>query len=83
MRCFCCQIYIYYIYTDNAVLFSFSLDLSAPNEKASSSSLVLAVICWAHAPRGGVTRQGVVLTDLSSLGDWQQNSALFSVSVTS
>jgi hypothetical protein len=24
-----------------------------------------------------------VLTDLSSLGDWQQNSALFSVSVTS
>ncbi len=28
---------------------------------------VLAVLCWARAPRGGVTRQGIVLTDLESL----------------
>ena len=31
----------------------------------------LAVNAGARAPRGGVTRQGVVLTDLQSLGDCQ------------
>ena len=33
----------------------------------SGVGVVLAVICWARAPRGDVTRQGVVLTDLQSL----------------
>ena len=39
-----------------------------------SGGIVLAVICWARAPRGGVTRQGVVLTDLQSLLDSRQTS---------
>ena len=34
-------------------------------------SRVLAVNAGARAPRGGVTRQGVVLTDLPSLCDCQ------------
>jgi hypothetical protein len=39
--------------------------------------LSLAVIyARARAPRGGVTRQGVVLTDLQSLLDCQQNFSL-------
>jgi hypothetical protein len=33
--------------------------------------LILSLICWAPAPRGGVTRQGVVLTDLQSRLDCQ------------
>ena len=38
----------------------------------SFSGIVLVVICWARAPGGGgVTRQGVVLTDLQSLLDCQ------------
>jgi len=35
------------------------------------SCIVLAVICCARAPRGSVTGQGVVLTDLQSLLDYQ------------
>jgi hypothetical protein len=37
------------------------------NGQTESGGMVLAVTCWARAPRGGVTRQGVVLTDLESL----------------
>ena len=36
-----------------------------------NSFSLLAVICWARAPRVGVTRQGTVLTDLQSLLDCQ------------
>jgi hypothetical protein len=39
--------------------------------KRESGGIVLAVRCWARAPRGGVTPQGVVLTDLQSLLDCQ------------
>jgi hypothetical protein len=38
---------------------------------SESWGTVLAVICWPRAPRGGVTRQGDVLTDLHSLFDCQ------------
>jgi hypothetical protein len=38
-----------------------------PHGQTESGGIVLAVICWAHAPRGGVTRQDVVLADLQSL----------------
>jgi hypothetical protein len=37
---------------------------------------VLAVNAGARAPRGGVTRQGVVLTDLQSLLDCRKNLSL-------
>jgi hypothetical protein len=46
-----------------------------PHGQTESGGIVLAVICWS-APRGGVTRQGVVLTDLQSLLDCQQNLSL-------
>jgi hypothetical protein len=39
--------------------------------RAESGGSVIAVICWARAPRGGITGQGVVLTDLKSLFDCQ------------
>jgi hypothetical protein len=39
--------------------------------KRRVEGIVLAVICRARAPRCGVTRQGVVLTDLQSLVDCQ------------
>jgi hypothetical protein len=42
---------------------------AVPQQKPQSGGIVLAVICWARAPRGGVTRQGVALTDLQSLLD--------------
>ena len=44
-----------------------------PHGQTESRGRVLAVIAGARAPRGGVTRQGVVLTDLMSLLDCQQN----------
>ena len=45
-----------------------SLSLHGQTE---SGGRVLAVNAGARARRGGVTRQGVVLTDLPSLGDCQ------------
>jgi hypothetical protein len=47
-----------------------------PNGQTESGGRVLAVNAEARAPRGGVTRQGVVLTDLQSLRDCQQNFSL-------
>ena len=41
------------------------------HDQTESGGIVLAVICWARAPTGGVTRQGVALTDLESLLDCQ------------
>jgi hypothetical protein len=38
--------------------------------QAESGGIVLAT-CWPRVPRGGVTRQGVALTDLQSLDDRQ------------
>ena len=35
-----------------------SLSLGVPHGHTESGGLVLAVICWARAPRGGVTGQG-------------------------
>jgi hypothetical protein len=49
----------------------------APHDQTESGGIVLAVNARARAPRGGVTRQGVVLTDLQSLLDCQQ---IFSLS---
>jgi hypothetical protein len=40
------------------------LGLLVPHGQTESGGVVLAVICWARARRGGVSRQGVVLTDL-------------------
>jgi hypothetical protein len=42
-----------------------------PHGQTESGGRVLAINAGAHAPRGGVTRQGVVLTDLPSLPDCQ------------
>jgi hypothetical protein len=43
-----------------------------PHGQTENGGIVLAVICWARgSPRGGVTRQGVVLTDLQSPLDCQ------------
>jgi hypothetical protein len=42
-----------------------------PQGQWESGGIVLAVHAGARAPRGGVTRQGVVLTDLQSLLDCQ------------
>ena len=47
-----------------------------PHGQTESGGRVLAVKAEARAPRGGVTRQGVVLTDLQSLRDCQQNFSL-------
>jgi hypothetical protein len=41
-----------------------------------------AVNAGAHAPWGGVTRQGVVLTDLQSLRDCQYNFTFLSLSLS-
>ena len=38
--------------------------------------IVLAVVCWAPSAQRRCTRQGVVLTDLQSLLDCQQNFSL-------
>ena len=45
-----------------------------PHGQTESGGRVLAVNAGARAPRGGVTRQGVVRTDLQSLLDFQLNS---------
>ena len=42
-----------------------------PHGQTESGGRVLAVNAGARAPRGGVTRQDVVLTDLQSLCDCQ------------
>jgi hypothetical protein len=47
-----------------------SLRRSVWDPETFAPGIVLAVICWARAS-GGVTRQGVVLTDLQSLPDCQ------------
>jgi hypothetical protein len=47
-----------------------------PHGQLESGGRVLAVKAGARAPIGGVTRQGVVLTDLHSLLDCQQHFSL-------
>ena len=48
------------------------LPQGVPQGQTENGGIVLAVICWSpSAPRGGVTRQGVVFTDLQSLLDCQ------------
>ena len=47
-----------------------------PHGQTESGGRVLAVNAGAREPRGGVTRQGIVLTDLQSLRDCQQNFSL-------
>ena len=47
------------------------LVLTRPHGPTESGGRVLAVNDGARAPRGGVARQGVVLTDLQSLRDCQ------------
>jgi len=42
-----------------------------PHGQTESGGIVLAVMCGARAPRGGVNRKGVVFTDLQSLLDRQ------------
>ena len=42
-----------------------------PHGQTESGCRALAVNAGARAPRGGVPRQGVVLTDLQSLSDCQ------------
>jgi hypothetical protein len=42
-----------------------------PRGQTESGGIVLSVNAGARAPRGGVTRQGVVLTDFQSLRDCQ------------
>jgi hypothetical protein len=42
-----------------------------PHGQTESGGRAIAVNAGARAPRGGVTRQGVVLTDLKSLRDCQ------------
>ena len=51
-------------------------DTSRSISRSLLTLLVLAVICWARAPRGGVSPQGVVLTDLQSLLDCQYSFSL-------
>jgi hypothetical protein len=53
-----------------------------PHGQTESGSVVLAVICWARASRGGVTRQVVVLADLQSLLDCQENLSLSLISLS-
>jgi hypothetical protein len=50
---------------------SLALSLALSDGQMESGGSVLAVNVEARAPRGGVTRQGVVLTDLQSLRDCQ------------
>ncbi len=47
-----------------------------PHAQTESGGRVLAVNAGARAPRGGVTRKGVVLTDLQSPCDCQYSSSL-------
>ena len=54
-----------------------SLCQGVPHGHTESGGIVLAVMCWSPAPRGSVTRQGVVLTDLlrlKSLLDFNKTS---------
>ena len=52
------------------------VEKGGPHGQTESGGRVLAVNAGARAPRGGVTRQGVVLTDLQSLCDCQLNFSL-------
>ncbi len=59
------------------VCMNLSLSLPPSPSLPPSASLSLSpLFAGARAPRGGVTRQGVALTDLESLLDCQSNSSL-------
>jgi len=47
-----------------------------PHGQKERGGIVLAAICWARAPRNGVTRQSVEIVDLQSLLDCQSNFSL-------